>query len=674
MKLIHPSLFTDKTANILKTAAGIFLLTFIAIFSGICVSCDTSQSTNKKKAIQFEDVTVESGLKKYSESFGAVFADIDNDGDDDLVVSNHGFSTPSLFLNKNGSYEDHSPLLGLRRSRDWHGITVVDLDNDGDKDIAIAGGGGGGIQEGAPNLLYRNLLVETGSFVLKEIAMDVGIVNQRWRGRHFLPSASFDGTAVDLYFVCRPREEITNLYFLNTSTSESIVLKPVSSLGLSIQLRHDGRGDCFLDFDRDGDRDLFVLDNGHLVLYENKSSFYYINDKHFSHTSQIETLAVGDLNRDGFPDLYLGARARNSGSDRISFGSTNEGKKLHFFVSNKHKNENTDTRDRVDFKSNSSEIHIDFIREPGLSEDDPSDIFLGRNNLNPASRAVMVSAETARGEPTLSVPGTYLWNDGSSQWSIVWLYGESPKEERGILTAANFDGIEPKMLETFPKDAVSDLIFLNQRGLGFRELKSIDLTHQQNTRAVAVEDFNNDGWPDIIGIRGDEPGASNGRPFIFLNNGQLSFETQSPDSLDNREDDIGQADQMIAGFVNPDGLLDIFMTNGFGLIPGNRGPYKLFLNRTATNNNYVIIELQGSKSNRDALGAQVELYDKDGALLGYKELGAGFNTMQNTHKLHFGLGSYSGKIDAEILWPSGHRQIVNVQPNKNNHIVEDSVR
>lgn len=37
----------------------------------------------------------------------------------------------------------------------------------------------------------------------------------------------------------------------------------------------------------------------------------------------------------------------------------------------------------------------------------------------------------------------------------------------------------------------------------------------------------NDGWPDIVGIRGDEPGASNGRPFIFLNNGQLAFETLS---------------------------------------------------------------------------------------------------------------------------------------------------
>jgi hypothetical protein len=283
----------------------------------------------------------------------------------------------------------------------------------------------------------------------------------------------------------------------------------------------------------------------------------------------------------------------------------------------------------------------------------------------------MVSAETARGEPTLSVPGTYLWNEGSSQWSIVWIYDEQSKEERGILTAANIDGIEPKMLETFPKEVVSDRIFLNQRGLGFQELDIFDLAHQQNTRAVAIEDFNNDGWPDIIGIRGDEPGAPNGKPFIFLNAGQLSFEPQRVDSLDNREDDIGQADQMIVGFANGDGLPDLFITNGFGLIPGNRGPYKLFLNRTKIKNNYVIIELQGSASNRDALGAQVELYDKNGTLLGYKELGAGFNTMQNTHKLHFGLGPYAGKVEARILWPSGYEQIVEVLPNRINHIIEE---
>jgi len=156
-----------------------------------------------------------------------------------------------------------------------------------------------------------------------------------------------------------------------------------------------------------------------------------------------------------------------------------------------------------------------------------------------------------------------------------------------------------------------------------------------------------------------------------LNQGEFSFEISRLGSLDSREDDIGQADQMIAGFVNQDGLIDLFMTHGFGLIPGNRGPYKLFLNRTESDNNYVIIELQGRSSNRDAIGAQVEVKVEDGTLLGYKELGAGYNTMQGTHKIHFGLGSYKGKIKAHILWPNGHEQSVEVILNSINTIVEN---
>jgi len=671
MKSIFIILTKIRTAGWITAAVGIILMTPIIIISGSAVSCRHFPSADKKNSLRFEDVTAEYGLEKHSESFGAVFADIDSDGDDDLIVSNHGLFTPSIFLNESGSFADRSSLLGLRRSRDWHGITVVDLDNDGDRDIVIAGGGGGGIQGGAPNLLFRNLLKEKGELIFNDVAIEVGIVNQRWRGRHFLPSASLDGTSVDLYFVCRPREDSTNLYFRNASKEEEIILEPDFSLGLDMQLRHDGRGDCFVDFDRDGDRDLFVLDNGLLLLYENISSHFYLNNKHFRGISQIETLAVGDMNRDGYPDLYLGARIRNSGSDRISFGLTNEGWKLHFFVGNKPGPKEADKRDRVDFKSGSPEIHIDFIREPGLSPDDPSDIFIGQDKTNPTSRAVMVQAAMARGEPTLSAPGTYLWNDGGSHWSIVWVYGEQLKEERGIITADDLADVEPEMLETFPKERVSDRIFINQTGLGFREIDGIDLTHFQKTRAVAIEDFDNDGWPDIIGIRGDEPGATNGIPFVLLNQGEFSFEISRPGLLDSREDDIGQADQMIAGFVNQDGLIDLFMTNGFGLIPGNRGPYKLFLNRTESENNYVIIELQGRSSNRDAIGAQVEVKAEDGTLLGYKELGAGYNTMQGTHKTHFGLGSYTGKIKAHILWPNGHEQTVEVILNSINTIVEN---
>lgn len=673
MKWIYPAPSVFDPAQHLRIPAAILKLILISFIFGFCVSCGGSRPADKESSLIFEDATRHSGLARYSESFGAVFSDIDNDGDDDLIVSNHGLFTPSLFLNENGTFEDHSSLFRLGISRDWHGITVADMDNDGDRDIAIAGGGGGGTQGGAPNLLFKNLLAETGGLAFMEMATDAGIVNQRWRGRHFLPVASFDGTAVELYFVCRPREEITNLYFRNASTAEEIFLKADASPGLEIQLRQEGRGDCFFDFDRDGDRDLFVLDNGHLLVFENKSSHFYRNDALVPETAQIETLAVGDLNRDGFPDLYLGSRAKNSGSDRVTFGSAGDENKIHFYVTSRSGTKMIDKSDRVDFKCSDSEIHIDFIREPGLSVDDPSDIFLGRNNSNPASRAVRVPAETASGEPAVSDPGTYLWNDGSGHWTILWLYENPDVEERGIITANNLEGVEPEMLESFPRQTIADRIFLNQRGLGFQDFDALDLSHEQKTRAVAIEDFNNDGWPDIVGIRGDEPGALNGRPFIFLSRGRLFFEPVAADSIDTQEDDIGQADQMAVGFVNGDGLPDLFITNGFGLIPGNRGPYKLFINQTNTKNGYVLLELQGKTSNRDALGAQVALYAKDGTLLGYRELGAGYSTMQNSHKQHFGLGSYRGRIIAKILWPSGFEQTVSVQPDKINVIVEETV-
>jgi len=440
---------------------------------------------------------------------------------------------------------------------------------------------------------------------------------------------------------------------------------------LNIQLRQDGRGDCFFDFDRDGDRDFSVIDDGLLILYENKNNYFFRNDDDFKKIKRVETIGVGDLNRDGYLDLYIGTRAKNSESDNISFGPLGEDKKLHFNVKNRSHNNEPDKRDRVDFKSKSSEIHLNFIMASGLSENDPSDIFIGRNSLNPSSRVAKTDADMAKGEPAFSTPGTYLWNNEFGQWSIVWLYGESLKEERGAITASSLYDVEPKMLETFPKEETSDRIFINQKGLGFKELKTINLNHPSMTRAVVIEDFNNDGWPDIIGIRGNEPGTYNGEPFIICNQGRLILQHQRIISLENKDDDFAQADQMVVGFANQDGLLDIFITNGYGLTPGNVGPYKLFINNTSTVNNYVILELEGRQSNRDALGARVSIYTKERKLIGYRELGAGYNRMQSTHKLHFGLGSYQGIIKAHILWPSGIEQVVEIEPNRINHIIED---
>ena len=87
--------------------------------------------------ITLTDSTLESGMAKFNQTFSVAVVDINNDGSDDLVLSNHGF-LPSLFLKKKGVFEDHSLLFPDQVISDRHGVTAVDLDNDGDKDIIFA--------------------------------------------------------------------------------------------------------------------------------------------------------------------------------------------------------------------------------------------------------------------------------------------------------------------------------------------------------------------------------------------------------------------------------------------------------------------------------------------------------------------------------------------------------
>ena len=116
-------------------------------------------------------------------------------------------------------------------------------------------------------------------------------------------------------------------------------------------------------------------------------------------------------------------------------------------------------------------------------------------------------------------------------------------------------------------------------------------------------------------------------------------------------DDLFRSGLIVHGFFNDDGLPDLFRSNGMGLPPNNGGPYQLWLNTSATDNGYLLLELEGSRANRDALGAWVDLFDKDGTLLGHRQLGPGYGRGQDSHKLHFGLGRARGPFSLSVRWP-----------------------
>jgi hypothetical protein len=100
----------------------------------------------------------------------------------------------------------------------------------------------------------------------------------------------------------------------------------------------------------------------------------------------------------------------------------------------------------------------------------------------------------------------------------------------------------------------------------------------------------------------------------------------------------------VADFDN-DGSLDLVVANA-------GAPALLFRNQRPLDHHWVGLRLQGTKSNREAIGAQVRLTAGGLTQLRFVDGGNSF-AGQSSRRLHFGLGR-AEKIDKlEVHWPSG---------------------
>lgn len=231
----------------------------------------------------------------------ALFADIDNDGDPDLLLAQRytdwldvGFS---FYENVGGVFVPGVVAPDLARDdTSMGGMTVADFDGDGDLDVVFAHNGGGGGSAGGPSFYLRN---DGGTFVDATAAVGGGLgrVTRHWS----VVSADFnnDGwtdvhAAVDFFadFQCRNNGDGT----MTDVSVSSGVTNTGSDMGLAVG-----------DFDNDGDLDMYSTNIFEGVLYVNNGAGLFTNQ---ASTRGVRTFpgvgwgtAFVDLDLDGDLDL-----------------------------------------------------------------------------------------------------------------------------------------------------------------------------------------------------------------------------------------------------------------------------------------------------------------------------------------------------------------------------------
>jgi hypothetical protein len=98
------------------------------------------------------------------------------------------------------------------------------------------------------------------------------------------------------------------------------------------------------------------------------------------------------------------------------------------------------------------------------------------------------------------------------------------------------------------------------------------------------------------------------------------------------------------------GVLDVIVTN-------QRGPLLIYKNTVTPENKWIAFDLEGARSNRSALGAEIKLFWNGRVQAQTVSGGSGF-CAQNQRRLHFGLGKVEQVEKAQIRWPSGALQTI----------------
>jgi hypothetical protein len=268
----------------------------------------------------FEDVTKKAGVGGPWYSMGITVADFNNDGFPDIYLSNYGPNT-LYKNNGNGTFSDVTKKAGIAGGKECSvGAVWLDFDNDSHLDLYVGnylnfnpeykyyyapdGFPGPLAYDSQPDILYHN----NGDGTFMDVTKKMGIIDIDGRAMGVGAADYDDDGFMDIYVA---NDHTVNYLWHNDEGNGFTDRGTMSGTGFSqsgeatVSMSVD-----FADFNGDGLLDIFISDDNYCSLYENLGNGLFNDKSYASGISVASGQFVGwsssflDYDNDGDPDIF----------------------------------------------------------------------------------------------------------------------------------------------------------------------------------------------------------------------------------------------------------------------------------------------------------------------------------------------------------------------------------